>query len=90
MSLIYMSAITLFGNGSYATQRRQVPEETAKQIDAEVNQLLNTERERAFALLTQYREQLITLTDRLVEEKTLGLKDVKEIFGGVEFKPSSE
>lgn len=76
------------GNGSYATQRRQVPEETAKRIDAEVNQILKTERERAFALLTQYKDQLIVLGDRLVEEKTLGLKDVKDIFGGVEFKPS--
>lgn len=77
------------GNGSAAakgTSRRNVSEATAREIDMEIGGILQREQERASQLLSEYQAELTRLRQKLLEEKTLGLDELKAIFGGREFK----
>ncbi|MCK6511483.1 AAA family ATPase [Myxococcota bacterium] len=68
--------------------RRAISEHAAARIDQEIAQLLETQRQRTEQLLADYRTELQTLVDLLLEKKTLQLHELKDIFGGRTFKSS--
>ncbi|MDF1814700.1 MAG: AAA family ATPase [Verrucomicrobiales bacterium] len=74
------------GASTIGAKRRSVSEETAREIDVEIQKILDFEWIRAKELLDRHRDELNALRNQLLEEKTLGLKDIKEIFDGKEFK----
>lgn len=56
-------------------------EETAKIIDKEVSNIIESQYDRAKDLLTQYRPQLDQLADKLLEKEVIFREDLVEIFG---------
>ena len=75
------------GASTVGAKRRPVAEETAREIDLEIQKILDFEWVRAKEYLDKYQSELNALREKLLEDKTLGLKELKEIFGGEEFKP---
>jgi cell division protease FtsH len=74
------------GTSAVGAQRRPVAEETAREIDLEIQEILDFESNRARESLERYEAELNGLRAKLLEEKSLGLKELKEIFEGNEFK----
>ncbi|MGB5809023.1 MAG: ATP-dependent zinc metalloprotease FtsH [Polyangiales bacterium] len=62
-------------------------EETAKEIDDEVRRIINTQYDRAKALLEQNREQLDAIAEALLERETLGREELEAIMRGEELPP---
>jgi cell division protease FtsH len=56
-------------------------EETAHLIDEEVRQLVNSQFERAKALLREKREELEVIAQRLLEKEVLTKTDVEKLIG---------
>jgi len=56
-------------------------EETAKQIDQEVQLLVNTQYERAKSILLEYAEKHNMLAERLLESEVIYSEDLEPIFG---------
>jgi cell division protease FtsH len=54
-------------------------DETAKAIDAEVRQILDSANETARKIILEYKEQVELLTEMLIEFETLDSDDVQEI-----------
>ena len=65
---------------------RDIAEITAAEVDAEIGAMVEAQRERCDTLLRQYRPEFEALIEILIEKKTLGLDEMKEIFGGRDFK----
>ena len=65
---------------------RDISESTARALDEEIQQVLKTQHKRCAAMLTTHRKEFDTLVDLLLQKSTLGIEDMKEIFGGREFK----
>ncbi|HAA58327.1 MAG TPA: ATP-binding protein [Myxococcales bacterium] len=70
-------------------KRRPISDGLAARIDEEINQILDEQLKIAEGLVDQYRAELDKMVELLMEKKTLGPEDVKEIFGGRNFKNSS-
>ncbi|MEQ8818762.1 MAG: AAA family ATPase [Sumerlaeia bacterium] len=66
--------------------RRPVSEQTAQAIDEEITRILTDQADRAERLLAEHKDKLEGLRDVLLEKKSAGVKELKEMFGGVEFK----
>jgi cell division protease FtsH len=64
-----------------ATEERNYSEETARAIDAEVREILETQHARAREILERCRDVLERLTARLLEVETLDRADLEEILG---------
>ncbi len=60
---------------------RPYSEETAGMIDDEVRNLVNTQFERAKALLRERRAELVLLAERLLEKEVLLKSDVERLIG---------
>jgi cell division protease FtsH len=60
---------------------RNYSEETAKQIDAAVHDLIENERKHAYRILEERREQLQHIADRLLEQETLNSSELRELAG---------
>jgi cell division protease FtsH len=56
-------------------------EKTAELIDAEVKKLIDTAYERAKNLLTEHKEKLIKLAEKLIEKEVIYREDLEELFG---------
>lgn len=65
---------------------RDIAEITAAEVDAEIGAMVEAQRERCDSLLRQYRPEFEKLIEILIDKKTIGLDEMKEIFGGREFK----
>jgi cell division protease FtsH len=63
-------------------EQRDYSESVAEAIDEEVNRLVTQAHERARQILTEYREKLETVTNRLLEVETLSREEFLEIMGG--------
>ncbi len=73
-------------NAQLVIKPRDVSETTATQLDQEIRQVVDAERARCDAMLTQYQPELEQLVAVLLEKKTIGLDEIKAIFQGREFK----
>jgi ATP-dependent metalloprotease FtsH len=61
---------------------RNYSESTAKEIDAEVKNLLDKAHQKAYEIITQCKEQVELMTQMLIEFETLDAEDVKKILKG--------
>ena len=58
-------------------------------IDAEIDRILERERARAEETLRTWRRELEALESLLLDKKTIGLDEIREVFGGRSFKQSA-
>ncbi|MBN1670349.1 MAG: ATP-dependent zinc metalloprotease FtsH [Kiritimatiellae bacterium] len=65
--------------GREVTRQQDFSEDTARRIDAEVNELLRECYQRAKDIVVRNREKLDMIADRLLERETLEGRDVEEI-----------
>jgi cell division protease FtsH len=76
------SMAAIIGGG----ERRRISEDAARLVDQEIGRLLADQATRADKTLEDYRPQLDKLRDILLEKKTVGLDELKELFEGKNFK----
>jgi cell division protease FtsH len=72
--------LSYYNNDEYQFQR-PYSEETARQIDAEVQRMIAEQYARAKALLSQQKEGHAQLTQILQEREVIFAEDVENIFG---------
>lgn len=56
-------------------------EETAKKIDVEINSIIENQYQRALQILSNNRDKLDALADKLLEKEVIFREDLEEIFG---------
>lgn len=69
--------------GRDISEQRNYSEEVAKKIDEEVSKIIKENYQRATDVLTQHREVLETIAQRLIKEETLEQDQFHEIVKGV-------
>ena len=69
---------------------RDIAEATAAQIDGVIQELVAEQRQRCIATLRAHRAEYDTLVETLLEKSTIGLEEMKEIFGGKVYKANPE
>ena len=68
------------GGGGYGTyHEKSYSEETAKAIDDEVRTIMEAAYARATSVIQEYREQVILMSEMLIEFETLDAHDVRDI-----------
>ena len=65
-------------------------EETAQVIDQEINNLIETEYQRAIQILTDNKDKLTQLADILIEKEVIFRDDLETIFGKRPFDVSED
>jgi cell division protease FtsH len=68
-------------------QRRQVSEQTAQLVDAEVKRMLDESYERARSILTSHRDLLESLAQALLERETLDREQIEILAAGGQLPP---
>jgi cell division protease FtsH len=56
-------------------------EETAQVIDKEISEIIETQYQRAIAILEENKDKLVTLAELLLEKEVIFKKDLETIFG---------
>lgn len=56
-------------------------EETAKKIDVEIKEIIENQYQRAIRILTENKDKLDALADKLLEKEVIFREDLEEIFG---------
>jgi cell division protease FtsH len=72
--------------GKEIARHKDYSEHTAQEIDREVTTILNDCLDEARSLLTEHKDQLVTLAEALVEKETLTDPEVRELLGLPEAK----
>ncbi len=75
-----LSNLCYYNNSEY-TFNRPYSEKTAELIDSEVHKMINSQYERAKALLTEHKEGHAELARVLMEREVIFAEDVEKIFG---------
>lgn len=65
---------------------REISEETATRVDAEIQRIIDVQVQRCADTLREHRDALDKITAVLLEKKTIGIDEIKEIFDGHDFK----
>jgi cell division protease FtsH len=78
--------------GREIAQHRDYSEDTARMIDDEVKKILQNAEERAIKILTEHRDMLDLLAQRLLEKEVLSGHDIDILIGreGSEDIPAPE
>jgi cell division protease FtsH len=78
--------------GREIAQHRDYSEDTARMIDDEVKKILQTAEEKAFKILTEHRDKLDLLAQKLLEKEVLSGHDIDILIGreGSEDIPAPE
>lgn len=63
-------------------------EETAKEIDDEVRQIISEQYARAKVIIAEHREQLDAIAEALLERETLGREEIEAIMSGNDLPPA--
>ncbi len=56
-------------------------EETAQKIDEEISKIIEKQYQRAIEVLTEHKDKLTTLAERLLEKEVIFKEDLEKIFG---------
>ncbi len=56
-------------------------EETAQKIDREISKIIEEQYQRAIQVLTEHKDKLIVLAERLLEKEVIFKEDLEKIFG---------
>ena len=75
-----LSNLCYYNNSEYSFNR-PYSEKTAELIDSEVHKMINSQYERAKALLTEHKEGHAELARVLMEREVIFAEDVEKIFG---------
>ena len=67
--------------GKEIARHKDYSEETARVIDAEVNEIVLSRLTRAEEILTEHRDQLVLLATTLVEKETLDDGEIRDLLG---------
>ena len=65
-------------------------EHTAKTIDEEISKLIENQYQRAIGILTENKEKLEALADKLIEKEVIFKEDLEEIFGKRAWEPEEK
>ena len=65
-------------------------EHTAKTIDEEISKLIENQYQRAIRILTENKEKLEALADKLIEKEVIFKEDLEEIFGKRAWEPEEK
>jgi cell division protease FtsH len=65
--------------GREVSRNQDFSEDTARKIDAEISRLVKEAHDRARAIVTERRDQLKMIAERLLERETIDGRDVEEI-----------
>ncbi|NNF16340.1 MAG: ATP-dependent metallopeptidase FtsH/Yme1/Tma family protein [Gammaproteobacteria bacterium] len=76
--------------GRSQSQRKEVSIETAKLIDQEIRDLINTSYETARQILDEHSEILHTMAAALIKYETIDEQQIKDIMAGRKPKPPSD
>lgn len=68
--------------GRSMTQRREVSDETNRQIDAEVRKVIDAAYDTAKSVLKKHSDQLHVMADALMKYETIDASQIKEIMDG--------
>ncbi|TDT39572.1 cell division protease FtsH [Maribacter spongiicola] len=68
------------GQDSYGFSK-PYSEDTAKKIDAEISKIIEEQYQRAIKVLTDNKDKLTTLAERLLEKEVIFKEDLEKIFG---------
>ncbi|MBN2874585.1 MAG: ATP-dependent zinc metalloprotease FtsH [Spirochaetales bacterium] len=67
--------------GKEIARHKDYSEDTAMRIDRAVVGILNEAKKKAFDVLTEHRDQLVSLAEELIRKETLLDDDIKALFG---------
>jgi cell division protease FtsH len=76
--------------GKSVTQNKNVSEETARLVDAEIKRLVTTAYDQAKQLLTEKKTEWETLSKALIEYETLTGEEIKDVIAGKPIDKSEE
>jgi cell division protease FtsH len=76
--------------GRSVTQHKQVSDETARAIDMEIRQVIDTNYNLAKQVLTDHREKLDVMADALMKYETIDESQLKDIMAGKEPQPPKD
>lgn len=76
--------------GKSVTQNKNVSEETARLVDAEIKRLVTTAYEQAKTLLTKKKKEWETLSKALIEYETLTGDEIKDVVAGKKIEKAEE
>ena len=76
--------------GRAVTQNKNMSEDTARLVDAEIKRLLTEAHAEATRILQQYGDELETLAKALMEYETLSGDEIKEVIAGKEIDRSGQ
>ena len=79
-SLVYGQKDELVFLGREISEQRDYSESIAEQIDQEVRSLVQEAHERARQILSEYRDRLDAVAERLLEAETVSREEFEEIF----------
>ena len=65
-------------------------EHTAKTIDEEISKIVENQYQRAIRILTENRDKLEALADKLIEKEVIFREDLEEIFGKRAWEPEEK
>ena len=65
-------------------------EHTAKTIDEEISKLIENQYQRAIRILSENKEKLEALADKLIEKEVIFKEDLEEIFGKRAWEPEEK
>lgn len=65
---------------------RSISDATAERVDEEVSRIIGEQNVRAMTMIQDFKAEYDKLVEVLMEKKTIGLDEMKEIFGGRSFK----
>jgi cell division protease FtsH len=68
------------GQDSYGFSK-PYSEETAQKIDKEISKIIEAQYKRAIEVLTEHKDKLTTLAERLLEKEVIFKEDLEKIFG---------
>ena len=68
------------GQDSYGFSK-PYSEETARTIDKEISKIIEAQYKRAIEVLTEHKDKLTTLAERLLEKEVIFKEDLEKIFG---------
>jgi cell division protease FtsH len=73
--------------GRSVTQHKQMSDETARRIDEEVRQIIDTAHQVAVTILTEHRDKLDMMADALIRYETIDSPQIDQIMKGQEPDP---
>lgn len=71
-------------------KRRDIAETTAAEVDREIYEILQEQQRRCVETLQEYKAEHEKMVEILLEKKTIGLEEIKELFDGRSFKAYPE